>query len=95
MWGWPAPWAWRWEEGAGLDEPHGPGEDLAPAAVDAVRRAARENGVKVESTEMVGMAPLSALLEAARHQLALPRLGPEDVLEAAIWESGPDAPGEE
>jgi glutamate formiminotransferase len=45
----------------------------------------------VESTELVGMVPLSAVLEAARHYLALPELGPEHVLEAALWEGWRDS----
>lgn len=55
-------------------------------ALEAVRRAAREHGVRVERTELVGMAPLAAVLEAVRHYLALGGLGPEHVLEAALWE---------
>src|SRR5215204_2713545 len=48
-----------------------------PAALEAVRRSAEKRGVRVESTELVGMVPLSAVLEAACHYLALPELGPE------------------
>jgi glutamate formiminotransferase len=56
-----------------------------PAALEAVRRSAENHGARVESTELVGMVPLSAVLETARYYLALPEFGPEHVLEAALW----------
>jgi glutamate formiminotransferase len=58
-----------------------------PAALEAVRRSSERRGVKVESTELVGLLPLAAILEVARHYLVLPNLGSEHVLEAALWES--------
>ena len=61
-----------------------------PTALEAVRRLAESRGAKVESTELVGLVPLSALLEAARHYLALPDLRPEQVLEVALWGSWRD-----
>jgi glutamate formiminotransferase / 5-formyltetrahydrofolate cyclo-ligase len=64
-----------------------------PAALEAVRRSAENRGARVESTELVGMVPLSAVIEAARYYLALPDLGPEHVLEAALWEGWRDSPG--
>jgi glutamate formiminotransferase len=57
-----------------------------PVALEAVRRAAERRGAGVESTELVGLVPLTAILEAARHYLALPELRPEHVLEAALWD---------
>jgi glutamate formiminotransferase len=39
----------------------------------------------VESTELVGLVPLAAILETARYYLALPELGPEHVLEGALY----------
>ncbi len=57
------------------------------AALEAVRRSAERRGVKVESTELVGLLPLAAILEAARYYLALPNLGSEHALEVALWES--------
>ncbi|MCA1715893.1 MAG: glutamate formimidoyltransferase, partial [Actinobacteria bacterium] len=36
-------------------------------ALEAVRRSAQRRGAKVESTELVGLVPLAAVLEAARH----------------------------
>jgi glutamate formiminotransferase len=56
-------------------------------ALEAVRRSARERGTRVEETELVGLVPLTAILETARHYLALPKLEPGHVLEAALWES--------
>ncbi|MEW6638126.1 MAG: glutamate formimidoyltransferase [Actinomycetota bacterium] len=57
-----------------------------PEALEAVRRAARERGASVQSTELVGLLPLDALLQIARHYLVLPGLRREHVLEAALWE---------
>lgn len=58
-----------------------------PVALDAVRAAAADHGTSVESTELVGLAPLEALLQTARHYLALRELDREHVLEAALWEA--------
>lgn len=55
-----------------------------PAALEAVRRSAERRGARVESTELVGLVPLAAVLETARYYLALPELGPEHVLEGAL-----------
>ncbi|MBA3474000.1 MAG: glutamate formimidoyltransferase [Rubrobacter sp.] len=60
-----------------------------PAALEAVRRSAQRRGARVELTELVGLVPLSAVLEAARHYLTLPKLGLGHVLEAALWDQGP------
>ena len=58
-----------------------------PVALEAVREAAVEHGVSVESTELVGLAPLEAVLQTARHYLGLRELGREHVLEAALWDT--------
>ncbi len=58
------------------------------AALEAVRRSAEKRDTRVESTELVGMVPLTAILETARHYLALPELGLGHVLEAALWDQG-------
>lgn len=60
------------------------------AALDAVRRSAGERGVRVGETELVGLVPLAAVLETARHYLDLPALRPEQVIEAALWGAGDD-----
>jgi glutamate formiminotransferase len=62
-----------------------------PAALEAVRRSAEKRGARVESTELVGLVPLTAILEAARYYLALPELAPEQVLEAILWKSRRDS----
>jgi glutamate formiminotransferase len=62
-----------------------------PTALEAVRRSAENRGARVESTELVGMVPLSAVLETARYYLALPELGPGYVLEAVRWGGWPDS----
>ncbi len=58
-----------------------------PAALEAVREAAAEHGAEIEHTELVGLAPLEALLQTARHYLKMPELRREYVLEAALWTS--------
>jgi glutamate formiminotransferase len=57
-----------------------------PVALEAVRSAAARHGVSVESTELVGLAPLEAILQAARHYLRLRELEKEHVVEAALWQ---------
>ena len=57
-----------------------------PVALEAVRRSAQRRGAKVESTELVGLVPLAAVLEAAKHYIALPELGAKHILEAALWD---------
>jgi glutamate formiminotransferase / 5-formyltetrahydrofolate cyclo-ligase len=57
-----------------------------PVALEAVRSAAAEHGASVESTELIGLAPLQAILQTARHYLALRELERAHVLEAALWE---------
>ena len=58
-----------------------------PVALEAVREAAVEHGVSVESTELVGLAPLEAVLQTARYYLGLRELGQEHVLEASLWDA--------
>ncbi len=64
-----------------------------PVALEAVRRSAERRGAKVESSELVGLVPLAAILEVARHYLAIPEFGSEHVLEAVLWEGRWDLPG--
>ncbi len=63
------------------------GRTSVPGALEAVRRSAKKRGVRVEQTELVGLMPMTAILEAARYYLALPELAPEDVVEGALWQS--------
>jgi glutamate formiminotransferase len=60
-------------------------ETPIPVVVEAVRSAAAEHGASVESTELVGLVPLDAILEAARHYLKLRGLEREHILEVALW----------
>ena len=55
------------------------------AALDAVRSSAERRGTRVEETELVGLLPLAAVLEAARRCLDLPGLRQGQVVEAAFW----------
>ena len=65
-----------------------------PAALEAVRAAAAEHGASVESTELVGLAPLEAILQVARHYLRLRELEKRHILEAALW-GAPEDRGED
>jgi glutamate formiminotransferase len=58
-----------------------------PVALEAVRNAAAGHGASVEATELVGLAPLEALLQTARHYLKLRGLEREHILEAALWDA--------
>jgi glutamate formiminotransferase / 5-formyltetrahydrofolate cyclo-ligase len=58
-----------------------------PAVLEAVRSAAAEHGASVESTELVGLAPMEAILQVARHYLRLRELEKEHILEAALWDA--------
>lgn len=59
-----------------------------PEAVEAVRGAAAERGAGVDHTELVGLMPLEALLQTARHYLGLQVFGRENVIEAGLWDAG-------
>jgi glutamate formiminotransferase / 5-formyltetrahydrofolate cyclo-ligase len=55
-------------------------------ALEAVRSAAADLGTSVESTELVGLAPLAAILDTARHYLGLRELEAEHVLETRLYD---------
>ncbi|HLH22897.1 MAG TPA: glutamate formimidoyltransferase [Chloroflexota bacterium] len=64
------------------------------AAFSAVQAEAARRGVAVLESELVGLVPAEVALDAAAKALALPRLGPRQVLELAYaWPTGawPDA----
>jgi glutamate formiminotransferase / 5-formyltetrahydrofolate cyclo-ligase len=61
-------------------------ETPIPLALEAVRSAAAEHGASVQSTELVGLAPLEAILQVARYYLRLQELGRDHILEAALWD---------
>lgn len=54
------------------------------AALDAVRRAAAARGYRVVRTELVGLAPLNALVDAAISALQLPAAAADLILEMRI-----------
>jgi len=68
------------------------GRTSIPTALEAVRAAAAERGAAVESTELVGLAPLAAILQTTRHYLGLRELEAGHVLEMRLYDR-PDAPG--
>jgi glutamate formiminotransferase / 5-formyltetrahydrofolate cyclo-ligase len=56
-----------------------------PVALEAVRSAAADLGASVESTELVGLAPLEAVLQTARYYLGLRELDAHHVLESNLY----------
>ena len=56
-----------------------------PVALEAVRSAAAELGASVESTELVGLAPLEAIVQTARYYLGLRELDANHVLEMSLY----------
>ena len=56
-----------------------------PVALEAIRSEAAKLGASVESTELVGLAPLAALLDTARYYLGLRELAPDHVLETKLY----------
>jgi glutamate formiminotransferase len=56
-----------------------------PVALEAVRSAAADLGASVVSTELVGLAPLEALLQTARYYLGLRELDAHHVLESRLY----------
>jgi glutamate formiminotransferase / 5-formyltetrahydrofolate cyclo-ligase len=56
-----------------------------PVALEAVRSAAAGLGASVESTELVGLAPLEAVLQTARFYLGLRELDAHHVLESGLY----------
>ncbi len=65
-----------------------------PVALEAVRTAAAELGASVESTELVGLAPLAAILDTARYYLGLRGLTPDDILETRLHRLPEAEPGD-
>jgi glutamate formiminotransferase len=56
-----------------------------PVALETVRSAAADLGASVESTELVGLAPLEAVLQTARYYLGLRELDANHVLESNLY----------
>jgi len=57
-----------------------------PVALEAVRSAAADLGASVDSTELVGLAPLEAILQTARFYLGLRELEAHHVLETRLYD---------
>ncbi|HEX7588456.1 MAG TPA: glutamate formimidoyltransferase [Anaerolineae bacterium] len=55
------------------------------AAFDAVRAEAAKRGVQVLESELIGLAPLEALLPVTAQALRLPKLGADQVIEMKIF----------
>ncbi|HKZ99442.1 MAG TPA: glutamate formimidoyltransferase [Thermoplasmata archaeon] len=55
-------------------------------AFDAIASRAREAGVEIAESEIVGLVPLDALLDAVRDRLRLARFDRGQILETRVWE---------
>lgn len=55
-------------------------------AFDAIRERAARAGVEIAESEIVGLVPLEAVLDAARSHLRLARFDRDRVLETRLWE---------
>jgi glutamate formiminotransferase len=55
--------------------------------VELIRREAERHGVAVDRSELIGLIPLKALLDAAEWYLQLDDLGAEQVLEIKLQDS--------
>lgn len=56
--------------------------------LELVRLEAARYGVAIVGSEIVGLVPLSVIVEAARYYLQLEDFGDEQVLETQLWEQG-------
>ncbi|MBX5467339.1 MAG: glutamate formimidoyltransferase [Firmicutes bacterium] len=67
-----------------------------PVVLETLRAEATRLGVGVAGSELVGLMPFEALLDTARHYLALPDLRADQILEWRLarrpWETGDGAP---
>jgi glutamate formiminotransferase len=58
------------------------------AAFAAVRREARRRGVGVTGSELIGLVPRQAVLQAEEHGLRLDSLAPARILETRLEQAG-------
>jgi glutamate formiminotransferase/formiminotetrahydrofolate cyclodeaminase len=66
-----------------------------PLVVEAIRREASQNGVAIHHSELVGLIPQAALVEAARWYLQLDPFQPDQVLETRLYAAlRPETSGE-
>jgi glutamate formiminotransferase len=63
-------------------------------ALDRVREEAAARGAKVVGSELVGLLPQQAALDAARDTLQLPALGPGQLLEERLRATAPQTKNE-
>ncbi|HOI25103.1 MAG TPA: glutamate formimidoyltransferase [Caldisericia bacterium] len=54
--------------------------------IEMVRIEAKRFGVAVAESELIGLAPMQALLDTAAYYMQLPNLRPEHLVETKIWE---------
>jgi glutamate formiminotransferase len=55
-------------------------------AYDAIEAEAAKDGVEILESEMIGLVPLDAILDAARAKLRFANLRRDQILEARLWE---------
>jgi glutamate formiminotransferase / 5-formyltetrahydrofolate cyclo-ligase len=54
--------------------------------IEMVRMEAKRFGVAIAESELIGLAPMQALLDTAAYYMQLPSLKPEQIVETKIWE---------
>jgi len=54
--------------------------------VELVRLEAKRYGVSIKETELIGLMPLSAVLESLAYYIQLPVLNKEQIIETKLWE---------
>jgi len=55
-------------------------------AFEAIRALAAKEGVEIAESEIIGLVPLDALVDAATQYLKLARFHREQILETRLWE---------
>lgn len=65
-----------------------------PQVIEVIRREASLLGTKILRAELIGLMPVDALLEVARHYLQLDSFSPDRILETRLYSALADLPGE-
>jgi len=57
-----------------------------PTVFEAIKREAKERGVEILESEIIGLIPLEALCDVAKGALKVPSFTSNQVLERRIWD---------
>ena len=81
----PRHYAGRQEPGSGFHEPYELRKTPIHVVFNLVKTEAERYGVSIVGSELIGLAPMKALLDAAVYYLRLEDFSPDRVLEARIF----------